>query len=221
MSWRTLVVACAAVLLPVVAWAWNEGSEEQDEAMRLSPDLVNGKKVFEICTACHLPHGWGAEDGSFPLLAGQHRTVIIKQLADIRARNRDNPTMYPFSLPDTIGGVQSIADVAAYIESLPARPENGKGPYAVGTAEYQMGKQLYQEHCVACHGEQGEGDSGLYYPKLNGQHYRYMLRQFEWIRDGKRRNANPAMEQQIRQFSDDEMKAVVNYVSYLPVADTH
>ena len=36
-------------------------------------------------------------DGTFPQLAGQHTTVLIKQMADIRAGERDNPTMYPFA----------------------------------------------------------------------------------------------------------------------------
>ncbi|EGV52544.1 cytochrome c553 [endosymbiont of Riftia pachyptila (vent Ph05)] len=40
-----------------------------------------------------------------------------------------------------------------------------------------------------------------------------MLRQFEWIRDGKRRNANPDMVKQIKGFSDMDMKMVINYVS--------
>jgi cytochrome c553 len=44
-----------------------------------------------------------------------------------------------------------------------------------------------------------------------------MLRQFEWIRDGKRRNANPDMVKQIKGFSDKDMQMVINYTSrHLP-----
>ena len=50
-----------------------------------------------------------------------------------------------------------------------------------------------------------------------GQHYNYMLRQFEWIRDGKRRNANPDMVKQIADFTDEDMQAVINYVSRIKV----
>jgi cytochrome c553 len=39
------------------------------------------------------------------------------------------------------------------------------------------------------------------------------VRQFEWIRDGKRRNANPDMVKQIQEFSDQDMKMVINWVS--------
>jgi nitrous-oxide reductase len=188
---------------------WNQSGGEKDEAMHLKPNLENGLEVFEVCSACHLPEGWGAKEGTFPQLAGQHRTVLIKQLADIRAKNRDNPTMYPFALPSEIGGPQALADVTGYIAKLPMNPENGVG----AGDDLELGKQLFKDNCVKCHGEKGEGKPEKFYPRIQGQHYKYMLRQFEWIRDGKRRNANPDMVKQIKGFTDKDMKAVIDYVS--------
>lgn len=199
------------------AYAWNEGGGEQEEALSLTPDLENGMDVYEVCAACHLPEGWGMKEGTFPQLAGQHRGVLIKQLSDIRAKNRDNPTMYPFALPASIGDAQALADVVAYIEKLPMNPDYGKGPWGPGTPEYEKGKQLYKDNCVECHGETGMGDVEKFYPRINGQHYNYMVRQFEWIRDGKRRNANPDMVKQIAEFSKDDMLQVINYVTHVPV----
>ena len=191
------------------ALAWNEAGGEQDEALHLTPNLENGMEVYEVCAACHLTEGWGTEDGTFPMLAGQHKGVLIKQLADIRARNRDNPTMYPFALPASIGDAQALADVVAYIATIPMNPKPGVGD---GT-DLALGKQLYADNCVKCHGENGEGKAGEFYPRIQGQHYKYMLRQFEWIRDGKRRNANPDMVEQIKNFSDKDMRAVIDFVS--------
>lgn len=213
----SLAASLVAALVSVPALAWNEGGGEQDEALHLTPNPENGMEVYEVCSACHLPEGWGMEDGTFPQLAGQHRGVMIKQLADIRAKNRDNPTMYPFALPESIGDAQALADVVAYIEKLPMNPEWGKGPYNQLFPQYARGKELYEENCVKCHGETGMGDVEKFYPRINGQHYKYMLRQFEWIRDGKRRNANPEMVEQIKNFNDEDMQAVINYVSYIPV----
>jgi len=200
-----------------IAQTWNEEGGEKDEALNLVPNLENGRDVYEVCAACHLLEGWGTKEGTFPQLAGQLTQVAIKQLADIRALNRDNPTMYPFALPQSIGGPQSVADVSAYIQQLPMNPDNGKGEWAEGTPEFAKGQKLYKDNCVQCHGEIGEGNAEKFYPLILGQHYTYMLRQFEWIRDGKRRNANPDMVKQIAKFSDEDMKAVINYVSRIPV----
>ncbi len=210
------------------ASAWNEAGGEKDKAMHLEPDRERGIAVYEVCSACHLLEGWGLDDGTFPQLAGQHRNVLIKQLSDIRAKNRDNPTMYPFALDDQIMAVagyhegeidpaQLVADVTAYIAKLPMNPENGKGPWNELFPEFAEGKKLYADNCVRCHGDNGEGDNEKFFPKIQGQHYAYMLRQFEWIRDGKRRNANPEMVDQIKNFSDKDMQMVINYVSRIPV----
>ena len=107
-------------------YEWNEMMGEKMEALDLTGDLENGEEAYEICSACHLPSGAGRPDGTFPQLAGQHRTVIIKQIADIREGRRDNPIMYPFA--KTLTDSQELADVSAYIQTLPIPHDNGKGP---------------------------------------------------------------------------------------------
>jgi cytochrome c553 len=216
------IAAVVALALPAFAQDttatgdWNQGGGEQDEALHLTPDLENGRDVYEVCSACHQLNGWGLTDGTFPQISGQHFTVIIKQLADIRAQNRDNPTMYPFALPSEIGGSQSIADVAAYISALPMNPENGVGP----GDDLEHGAKLYADNCVRCHGDNGQGDNDKFYPAIYGQHYNYLMRQYQWIKEGKRRNANPDMVQQIQGFTDKDTSAVLDYVSRLkPPAD--
>lgn len=190
---------------------WMSQGGEREEALHLKPIRENGKDVYEVCSACHLPEGWGQPDGTFPQLAGQHRTVIIKQLADIRDGHRDNPTMYPFALPSEIGGPQSIADVADYMATLKMNPDNGVGP---GT-DLEHGAKLYADNCVRCHGATGEGDAEKFYPRIQAQHYEYLLRQYRWIKEGKRRNSNPEMVEQIKNFTDKDTIAVLDYVSRL------
>ena len=206
-----LAVAAIAVSLSGAALAWNEGGGEQDEALHLQGNAENGRDVYEVCAACHLPEGWGLEDGTFPQLAGQHHNVIIKQLADIRAQNRDNPTMYPFSLHSQIGGPQALADVVAYTAKLPMTPKNGVGP----GDDLEHGKKLYEENCVRCHGPIGEGDNDKYYPRVHGQHYKYIIRQFREIKGGQRRNANPEMVEQVKNFTERDVLAVSDYTSRL------
>lgn len=190
---------------------WMSQGGEREEALSLKPNLDNGREVYEVCTACHMPEGWGTVDGTFPQIAGQHRSVTIKQLADIRDGHRDNPTMYPFALPSEIGGTQSIADVTAYMEGLKMNPQNGVGK----GDDLELGKKLYAENCVRCHGETGEGNAEKFYPRIQGQHYEYMIRQYQWIKEGKRRNSNPEMVEQIKWMTDKDTKAVIDFVSRL------
>ncbi len=186
-------------------------AREVERALALEPDLARGLEIYRECAACHQPEGWGMRGGSVPQLAGQHRSVVIKQLADIRAGNRDNPLMLPYASVEAIGGVQAVADVAGYIDTLEISVENGKGR----GKEIELGEKLYGEHCASCHGARGEGDAEAFVPRIQAQHYKYLLRQFESIRDGKRRNANPEMVAQIQGFEDREIRAVLDYVSRL------
>jgi cytochrome c553 len=183
---------------------------ELEKAIHLKPDLENGRKVYLLCAVCHLPEGWGTQDGKYPQIAGQHYSVSIKQLADIRARNRDNPTMFPFTLLDHLT-VQEIADVSAYVASFPMDPDNGVGP----GDNLERGKEIYAEYCADCHGERGEGVAKDHVPLIQGQEYQYLVRQFEWIRDGKRRNADKEMVKQIQSFTPSDISAVMDYTSRL------
>jgi cytochrome c553 len=184
---------------------------EVEQALALPPDVKNGLKIYRGCAACHMPEGWGLTSGMVPQIAGQHRRVIIKQLADIRAGYRENVLMVPYSSVESIGGTQSVADVAGYIDTLEMSVENGKG----SGEDLELGARLYRENCARCHGNSGEGDAEAYVPRIQAQHYAYLVRQFEAIRDGKRRNANPEMVAQIRAFEARETQAVLDYVSRL------
>ncbi|MEJ2621890.1 MAG: c-type cytochrome [Candidatus Thiodiazotropha sp.] len=206
-----LAVSLASVLMPAVSFVLPEDDamREYEAAMNLTPNKANGKKVYRICAVCHTPEGWGLESGAYPQVAGQLPSVLIKQLADIRARNRDNPTMLPFTSPQLLGGAQEIADVAAYIADLPMSPHNGIGP----GNDLVLGEQLYKDNCVECHGDHGEGELEDHIPLIYGQHYRYLLRQFEWIKSERRRNADRKMVKQIHGFSHRDVRAVLDYVS--------
>jgi cytochrome c553 len=184
----------------------------QDEittALNLKPNIENGKKLFRNCALCHSPEGWGNPSGRFPQIAGQHQKVIIKQLADIRAKNRDNPTMYPFARSTYLKGPQAMADIAAYVSRLPMVPNN-----AVGSGlNLAQGKKIFNDNCTKCHGDNGEGHNEDFYPRIQGQHYLYILRQMQWIQSGKRRNADKKMAKQIAELSEADLAAVADYVS--------
>lgn len=186
----------------------DKADQEMRQALQFAPDKANGKKVYSVCAVCHEPEGWGTKNGYYPQIAGQLQGVTIKQMADIRAGNRDNPTMLPFTLPDKLS-TQDIVDVAAYLEQLPMNPDNGVGP----GDNLQHGEKLYRKYCTDCHGSQGEGIVADNMPLIQVQHYKYLVRQFEWIRINKRRNADKEMVEQIKEFSKSDVCAIMDYVS--------
>jgi len=192
------------------ASAWTKLSSKE-EAMLKTPNLENGKVLYEKCAICHSPEGWDLSDGRFSQIAGQHPSVIIKQLSDIRNGNRDNPTMYPFAMSSAFDNPQDIADVAAYISKLPMNPRNIVGP----GFDLELGEKLYVQYCAKCHKENGEGNNDEFYPRVHGQHYYYLLRQMQWIVSGKRRNVNPTLARQLSILNDREIRAVVDYISRL------
>jgi cytochrome c553 len=187
-----------------------ESKKYLEKFEKLTPDMARGHIGFEVCALCHTPEGWGSKNGRYPQIAGQHASVIIKQLEDIRSGNRDNPTMYPFTqFEDHDHGVQKIVDIAAYVSRLPMSPDvtHGNGRHL------EEGEQLYRDLCVKCHGEHGEGIADKYYPRIQGQNYRYLLRQMRWIQQNKRRNADLKMKRQIDRLSDRDLRAMADYVS--------
>lgn len=198
-------------LLAAKPFSAKEVQKFYSEALDLEPDLDNGRKLYRYCVACHGPEGWGTKDGTYPQIAGQLKNVIIKQLDDIRAGNRDNPIMRAFTSVRVLAGPQEIADVSGYIANLPMNTDNGRGR----PEDEQAGEEIYRNKCAECHGDRGQGDEEEIIPLIQAQHYEYLIRQFEWIRNGRRRNADIEMVKQIRRFSFGEEQAVIAYTASL------
>lgn len=191
---------------------WNEIKGEKLLALKLKGDIGRGEEAFAICRSCHRRGATGSVSGVYPRLAGQHATVLIEQMTDIRSGKRRNPKMEPFSDEHVISP-QEIADIAVYLQGLPIPESLGKGP---GT-DLARGKQIYTRDCATCHGERGEGKGEKFYPMVAGQHFNYLLREARFIRDGERGNANPDMVKVIKPYTDNELEAVADYMSRLDV----
>lgn len=182
-----------------------------EEALQLQANIDAGKKIYVLCAACHGEDGLGQQAGEFPSIAGQHQAVIVKQLIDIQQKKRINPTMFPFSDMQTLGGPQGLVDVAAYTASL--TPGND---HVTGDGEHlDRGQTLYQSSCITCHGQDAAGNETLFYPRISHQHYPYLVRELGWIRDKVRKNADPTMVQILQDFSPQDIQAVADYLSRL------
>jgi cytochrome c553 len=196
-------------------YVWNKADKEVIAALKVQADPAKGKVAFEVCRGCHKADASGKADADYPQLAGQHATVLIKQMADVRAGRRDSAKMHPFVAKDVIS-TEELAHIAAYLNGLPVPTTNGKG---VGN-NLERGKALYDKDCASCHGASGEGDAGRFYPMVASQHYAYLYRENKAIqkKEKGRRNANPDMVKVIKGYSDADIAAVSDYMSRLTVA---
>ncbi len=194
------------------AYEWGKMLPEQLEILKLTGDAERGKEAFRGCRGCHKADAGGILDGTYPRLTGQHASVVIKQVTEVRAGIRANPKMAPFSSDHAVTP-QEIADIAVYVEQLTTTRENGKGP---GTM-LARGKALYEQgNCAACHGERGEGKALNAYPVVAAQHYEYLRRELDFIQKGTRGNSHPKMVKAIERYTAEDMQAVSDYMSRMP-----
>jgi len=191
--------------------AWKGISDESAKILALEANLEHGATLYEKnCVLCHEMEGWGSiYGGDFPQLAGQHQSVVLKQLLDMRDGTRQNTEMAEILSSKSFSTPQDLADISAHVSSLPMTSENGKGK----DEDMVRGGELYKKTCSGCHGVHAEGNALVGFPLLQSQHYGYMLGQFKAIKEGKRNNADPAMMALIQRFSDEDIRAVLDYVS--------
>lgn len=178
-------------------------------------DPAKGQPIVDkVCGACH-----GADGNStspiYPNLAGQHPEYLNKQLNEFKAGARKNATMAPNV---TNLSADDMLNLAAYFSAQQPKARQAKDPALV-----TQGQKLYKggnpgsgvPACASCHGPAGSGIP-VQFPRLAGQHSKYVLSQLKNFRSGDRSNDGGKMMQVIaRKLTDDEMKAVAEYISGL------
>ena len=179
--------------------------------LALPGDVQRGKEAYAECQSCHRTDASGRATYSIPRLSGQHASVLIKQLLDIRSDLRVNPDMRDYMLDSELT-LQNFADIAAYLQSLPVTGNIGQGPPEL----VPRGQQLYASDCSGCHGEQAEGKAEFFFPMLASQHYKYLLLELDLILSGGRGNSNPAMPPILKNYSTDDKRAIAAYLAQLP-----
>ena len=170
--------------------------------------------VNKVCGACHIIDG-NSNNPIYPSLAGQYPEYIAKQLTEFRSGARRNATMAPNAakLSD-----DDILNLAAYYSAQHPKPKLAKD-----AALAEEGMKIYKggnpgsgvPACASCHGPAGSGIP-VQFPRLASQHAKYVLSQLKNFRSGARANDGGKMMQVIaRKMTDQEMKAVAEYISGL------
>lgn len=204
-----LLATAATARAQVTVFLPTEG--DLKATLALPGDVQRGKDAYAECQTCHRQDASGRPKFDIPRLSGQHASVLIKQLMDIRSGLRVNPEMQGYMFDSDLT-LQDFADMAAYLQSLPVTGNIAQGPPEL----VPRGQAVYASQCAGCHGEQGEGRAELFYPMLASQHYSYLLRELDLILTGQRGNSNPAMPPILGNLSADDKRAVAAYLAQLP-----
>lgn len=180
------------------------------------------KSEDERCQECH-GHDGNAQDiedgvgniGKYPRLAGQLPSYILKQMRDFRNGVRSNDTMLVMarSVSD-----KDVADIAAYFSGQKIANEKAN--------VLPQGHRLFAEGdgargipaCAGCHGEAGQGiqQGDVIYPRLSGQHQRYLAKQLtEWRLAERKNSLGGIMNEIAKKLTDSDIEQLSSYLSGL------
>ncbi|OBS09205.1 c-type cytochrome [Acidihalobacter prosperus] len=213
MKISSILVALAVALGATAAVA--ETAPVQDAAT--AGDVSAGKQLSASCAACHGVNGISVAP-DFPNLAGMSANYLHKQLENFKSGARKNAIMNPMvaALSD-----QNLRDLAAYYAAQPA-PVPAAAP-AADAATVARGERIYREGvagagvsaCIRCHGVDGAGQLG-HFPRLAGQHAKYLVTQLEAFKSGSRGNdAGKMMAHVVAGMDKQDMQAVAVYLQGL------
>jgi cytochrome c553 len=212
---KTLLVALLAVSATASA---DDKKPAQPAAPKIDP--AKGGTLFAegdagrglpACVSCH-----GAGGNSTitvnPKLAGQHEGYLYKQLVNFTTADRNQPVMTTYAKMLTDEEKHNVAAWLVTQKQTPGAARNkdtielGKKIYRGGIAEKSV------PACASCHGASGAGIP-VQYPRLAGQHQDYTVTELGLFKAGSRKSAE--MAPIAKRMSDEEMKAVADYVAGL------
>lgn len=225
---RELVSAAAAALgknlvksLLVATLAVSSAHAQHPAPVSAKADAQKGGQIYDngdparglpSCASCH-----GAAGNSTivanPKLSGQAEAYTYKQLVDFTTPQRQHPIMTTYAklLTD-----EEKRHLAAFVAK--AVPKQGA---AKNKDTIDLGKKIYRggnaangvAACASCHGANGAGIPAQY-PRLAGQHQDYTVAQLNNFRTGARNNS-VQMTAIAKRMSDEEIKAVADYIAGL------
>jgi len=207
--------------LAVALMALSSFALANEEKAPAKADAAKGSTLFSggdasrgimACVACH-----GAAGNSVipqnPKLAAQHEAYIEKQLLNFQGPTRNNAIMTTIAKAMT---EEEMRNVAAYVSAQKSSAGEARNKDTV-----EIGKKIYRAGiaeknvpaCAGCHSPNGAGIPAQF-PRIAGQHQDYTAGQLTNFRTGARNNS-AQMTAVSKRMSDEEIKAVADYIAGL------
>ncbi|MYN29518.1 c-type cytochrome [Duganella levis] len=211
-----------SLLVALLAVSATAHAEDKKPAPPAPPkiDAAKGATLFTdgdaarglpACVSCH-GAGGNSTISVNPKLAGQHEGYLYKQLVNFTTAQRNQPVMTTYAKLLTDDEKHNIAAWLATQKQTPGAAKNkdtvelGKKIYRGGIAEKNV------PACASCHGATGSGIP-IQYPRIAGQHQDYTFAELGLFKTGARKGVE--MDAIAKRMSDEEMKAVADYVAGL------
>jgi len=174
------------------------------EENRFEEDRFTGvRDKLQTCFVCHGENGISTQP-TFPILAGQEFYYLYVQLKDFKSGLRDNPIMGPL-----VANIEK-EDLRLMAEFF-SEHDWQDTDFTTAPEQIVAGKKVIDAgQCVACHLGAFNGNSRI--PRLSRQHLEYLQKTMFDFKNKVRNNAQP-MNALFGTFSDDEIKAVAEYLA--------
>jgi cytochrome c553 len=191
---------------------------EATPSLAPSEDLQTPRVVRDVCWRCHAMDGTGRGPGGFPSLAGQRTAYLYGSLRAFADRQRFSGIMTTVAanLRD-----QSMREAAEYYARLMPRPGEIVGDQsAIAAGEAIAARGIPANDvpsCADCHGP-SDTPKNAAYPRLAGQHARYLASQLELFKQRRRGGSGYAnlMHVFVDRLDATQIRNVTSYYAALP-----
>ncbi len=196
---KTRKLKCLILLFASI-YSSNVISEEN----RIAEDkFASVRDKLQTCFVCHGENGASTQP-TYPILAGQEFYYLYVQLKDFKSGLRKNAIMSPI-----VANIEK-QDLRLMAEYFGEQEWQG-AEFTASPEQISAGKKVVDAgQCVACHLGAFNGNSRI--PGLAGQHFEYLNKTMLDFKNKQRNNAQP-MNALFSTFSDDEIKAVSQYLA--------
>ncbi|MCY1412682.1 cytochrome c oxidase, cbb3-type, subunit III [compost metagenome] len=164
-----------------------------------------GQERITLCGHCHGEDGNSKRD-YIPNLAAQNPCYLFNAFEKYANGERSDYVMS--RLAKTLSQEERV-DIAVYFSQQDVRPAAG----AVDEVLRGEGAVLFQQVCVACHGQQALGLENA--PRLAGQPAEYLRRTLTGYREKDPRRAGSVMLGVAGQLADRQIAALAAYLQQL------
>lgn len=174
--------------------------------------IRKGHARISFCSHCHGDDG-NSKRPDIPNLAGQNPAYMLEQLDMFAQGQRKNLVMQTLAKQFTMDDKVNVSIYFANQEVV--NNEEIEPLYA------RQGKELFTTMCQFCHGADGKGEAG--YARLAGQKKAFVITTLKRYRANAKakpdpnevKRTNPRMEQVTQHLSDEDIRALANYIASL------